>query len=206
QIMYFDVYGTLIDNESGIFDALQPLLAQAPRRLQRREALTFYFESETEVKQCMPTAPYPQILARAHSDMATRLGLVATEEQSSLFASSIATWPLFNGALWCLQTLNPWIPILVALCDVDHESLRVTSAFTALAPYFAEVFTWDASHAYRPDRTAFDPPFRYHDALGVPREQRCLISNSVLRDLEPAHELDFPAIWMRYPESLAGTV
>ncbi|KAJ6617705.1 hypothetical protein B0H10DRAFT_2434330 [Mycena sp. CBHHK59/15] len=63
QVLYFDVYGALIDNESGIFDALKPLLAQSPYRFNRWEALSFYFESEVEVKRRTPSAPYSQILA-----------------------------------------------------------------------------------------------------------------------------------------------
>jgi FMN phosphatase YigB (HAD superfamily) len=42
--------------------------------------------------------------------------------------------------------------------------------------------------------------------LGVRRERRCLVSNSLLRDLEPARQLGVPTIWMRHPKSLAGDV
>ncbi|KAJ6595018.1 HAD-like domain-containing protein [Mycena vulgaris] len=206
QIMYFDIYGTLIDNESGIFDALQPLLVRCPHRFERREALTFYFESEIEMKQRMPAAPYSEILTQAYTDMASRLGHPTTEDEASSFASSIFEWPLFDGAVWCLQILKPWIPVLVGLFDVDFETVLKTPSFATLAPLFAEIFTRDASHAYRPDPMAFEPPFKYHDDLGIRREQRCLVSNGLLRDLEPAREQGIPAIWMCFPESLAGRV
>ncbi|KAJ7463648.1 HAD-like domain-containing protein, partial [Mycena latifolia] len=206
QIIYLDVYGTLIDSESGIFDALQPLLSRSLRRLERREALTLYFESEIDAKQRLPSATYPQILTHAHEDMAARLGLAAAPAEAASFASSLASWALIDGAAWCLNTLRHYIPFLklVALCDVPHETLRDASAFATLAPYFAEVFTWDAARAYRPDANAFNPVLQYHDAMGIPREQRCFLSNSLLRDLEPAVELGIPTVWMRFPASLAG--
>ncbi|KAJ7799981.1 hypothetical protein B0H14DRAFT_1698907 [Mycena olivaceomarginata] len=181
--------------ESGIFDALQPLLARSLHRLNRREALAFYFESEIAAKKRNPAAPYSEILAQAHAEMTIRLGLPVVEDAASLFASSISTWPLYDGAVWCLQNLKPRICHLVALSDATHDILCQSSSFSALAPYFSEVFTSDGSHAYRPDSAAFDLPLKYwHDALGIPRQQRCLVSNSLLRDLEPARQLGVPAI------------
>jgi len=154
----------------------------------------------------MPAALHSQILAQAYNGMAIRLGLAPSEEESTVFASSLYTWPLFDDAVRCLQDLKPRIPVLVGLFDVDHVTLLQTPSFSILAPYFAEVFTWDASHKYRPDFAAFHPPFVYHDDLGVARADRCLVSNSVFRDLEPAGELKIPAIWMRYPSSVAGNL
>ncbi|KAJ6617690.1 HAD-like domain-containing protein, partial [Mycena sp. CBHHK59/15] len=204
QVLYFDVYGALIDNESGIFDALKPLLAQSPYRFNRWEALSFYFESEVEVKRRTPSAPYSQILADSYADMALRLGLSLSVGESAVFAASSTNWPLLDGAVWCLQTLHPWIPALVGILDVDEDTARRSAAFAALAPYLAQIFTWDAGHAYKPDLAAFHAPLSYYDAHGVPRAHRCLVSNGLLRDLEPARELGLPAAWLRLPGSLAA--
>ncbi|KAJ7723005.1 HAD-like domain-containing protein [Mycena maculata] len=204
QVVYFDIYGTLIDNETGIFEALEPLLAQCPHRFTRREALTFYFESEIEVKKRLPTSPYSEVLALSHEDMAMRLGLSSSTTQSSAFAASIFDWPLFDDAIQSLQALRPWIPAIVAVVDIDQETLCKTSSFPPLIPYFAGIYSWDASRTYRPDFEAFLPSVKYHDDMGVPRAQRCLVSNSVFRDLEPASELEIPTIWLRYPTSMGG--
>ncbi|KAJ7674351.1 hypothetical protein B0H17DRAFT_1208054 [Mycena rosella] len=131
-----------------------------------------------EAKQRIPQARYSQILAHAHADVATRLGLSVDERSSSLFAASLSSWPLFDDAVGCLRTLASVIPNMVGLCDVDNPH---APSFAALEPYFSE----------------------YHDALDVPREQRCIVSNGLLRDLEPSRELGVPAVWMRYPGSLA---
>ncbi|KAJ6617678.1 HAD-like domain-containing protein [Mycena sp. CBHHK59/15] len=204
QVLYFDIYGTLIDNESGIFDALEPLLALSPYRFDRREALTFYFESEVEAKRRTPSAPYSQILADAHDDMALRLGIALSDGESTLFATSAATWPLHDGAVWCLQTLRQWLPALVGILDVDETTARHSTAFAALAPYLTQIFAWDAACGYKPDFPAFFGSLAHHDAHGVPRAHRCLVSNGLLRDLEPAREFGLPAVWLRFPGSLAG--
>ncbi|KAJ7177440.1 HAD-like domain-containing protein [Mycena crocata] len=204
NVLYFDAHGTLIDNESGIFAALQPLLARCTRTFDRQEALGFYFESETEEKKRTPAAPYLDILAAAYNDMSARLGLRCADDETSSFVSSMFTWPLFDGALECVQRLHPRIPTLVALLDVDYATLLRTSAFQALEPCFDEMFTWDASKTYRPDPSAFSPPFAYHDGEGIDPAHRCLVSNSVFRDLEPARLQLIPAIWLRLPSTLAG--
>ncbi|KAK7054191.1 hypothetical protein R3P38DRAFT_2499909, partial [Favolaschia claudopus] len=194
------------DSECGIYEALQPLIAQCPYQFERWEALTFYFESEVAVKQRMPTAPYSKILAEAHDDMADRLGLVAADDLSLTFASSIANWPILNEALPCLSSLAALVPFLVALPDIDKETLNKSAAFAMIAPYFCRVYTWDGSHVYKPEVAAFQLPLKFYKDTGIPLEQQCLVSNSVFRDLEPARELGLPAIWIRYPQSLAGNI
>jgi hypothetical protein len=42
--------------------------------------------------------------------------------------------------------------------------------------------------------------------LGIPREHTCVVSGSLLMDLEPAKELGVPEVWMQYPQSLAENV
>ncbi|KAJ7181859.1 hypothetical protein C8R46DRAFT_1027655 [Mycena filopes] len=42
-----------------------------------------------------------------------------------------------------------------------------------------EVWPWDLYHAYRPDQYTLDPAVVYHDGMGVPRPQRCLVSNAL---------------------------
>ncbi|KAJ6617704.1 hypothetical protein B0H10DRAFT_1299326 [Mycena sp. CBHHK59/15] len=136
--------------------------------------------------------------------MALRLGLSLSVGESAVFAASSTNWPLLDGAVWCLQTLHPWIPALVGILDVDEDTARRSAAFAALAPYLAQIFTWDAGHAYKPDLAAFHGPLAYYDAHGVPRAHRCLVSNGLLCDLEPARELGLPAAWLRLPGSLAA--
>ncbi|KAJ7154348.1 hypothetical protein C8R43DRAFT_1000910 [Mycena crocata] len=204
QIIYFDIYGTLIDKETGIYNAIQPLFARSSHRFERPEALSFYLESEIDIKRCTPAAPYSEILAIAYHDVATRLNLTATTKESLRFASSILHWPLFDDVLPGLRSLKPRIPILVALADIDHENLCKTSSFLLVAGYFTEVHTWDACRAYRPDPGTLTPSFIHHDETGVPRSRRCLVSNSLVRDIEPACWLNVPGIWMRYPTSMAA--
>ncbi|KAJ7621762.1 HAD-like domain-containing protein, partial [Mycena polygramma] len=206
RVIYFEMYGTLIDKESGIFAALQPLLKRSPHNFDRQEALSFYYESEAEVKRRTPGIRYGQILADAYDDVALRLGMTPLDSmESSGFAQSIKHWPLLPAADWCLSSLKRIPSIsLVATADVDHDCLTQSAAFAVLAPFFEAVFTWDECKAYKPDPAAFAAPLAHYDALGVPRAHSCLVSSSLFADLEPARELGLPALWMRVYGSLAA--
>ncbi|KAJ7135193.1 hypothetical protein C8R43DRAFT_1021321 [Mycena crocata] len=138
--------------------------------------------------------------------MSTRLGLTPSPAEAVSFASSIAHWPLIDDAVEVLQILRSRIPALVALADADHSTLLKSTAFSFLAPYFTEVFTWDASHTYRPFFNAFNPAFLFHDNMGVLRRRRLFVSSKLICDLEPAAELQVPVVWMRYPASLASNL
>ncbi|KAJ7630108.1 HAD-like domain-containing protein [Mycena polygramma] len=194
RVIYFDVYDTLIDRETGIFSALQPLLNQSRYAFTRHEALSFYFESEMEMKERTPRAPYAQILADTYRDVALRLGIAPVSATDvSLFARSADNWPCIPDAEWLLSIWH-------------HEFLLRTPAFASLAPFFDTLFTWDACHAYKPDPSVFYAPLRLYDAHGVPRAHSVLVSGSILRDLEPARELGLPAVWIQTPGSLAANL
>ncbi|KAJ6554466.1 HAD-like domain-containing protein [Mycena capillaripes] len=204
RVIYFDVYDTLIDRETGIFTVLRPLLNRSSYGFSRDEALSFYFESEMEMKRRRPDAPYAEILANTYEDVALRLGIKFDATDALLFTKSVQDWPCIPDASQLLYNLarNPRLSI-VAISDVDHDFLLQTRAFASLAAFYEAVFTWDVCHAYKPDLAVFDAPLRYYDAQGVPRAHSYLVSGSLLGDLEPAREVGVPAVWMRYPGSLA---
>ncbi|HEY5739046.1 MAG TPA: haloacid dehalogenase, partial [Gammaproteobacteria bacterium] len=55
KMLSFDTYGTLIDWESGIYAALQPLLDKVPIKLERNEVLELFAEYELAQQRATPT-------------------------------------------------------------------------------------------------------------------------------------------------------
>ncbi|KAJ7155593.1 HAD-like domain-containing protein [Mycena filopes] len=191
QVTYFDLYGTLIDKETGVFNALKPLLHRSVHRFDRNEALSFYLETELEARKHAPAAPYTEILAATYNDIALRLGMEPAAGESAAFAASLKHWPLTHDAEWCLATLRRFPSLaLVAIADVDEEALHRTSAAAALLPYFHAVFTTSGP-------AVLEAPLAHYDALGVPRDRSCLVTSSILAGLEPARMLGLPTIWLR---------
>ena len=61
----FDVYGTLIDWETGIASVLAPWAREAGLDLTDEEMLTAYADNEVRAERENPTALYPAILAES---------------------------------------------------------------------------------------------------------------------------------------------
>ncbi|KAJ7225693.1 hypothetical protein GGX14DRAFT_556452 [Mycena pura] len=60
------------------------------RHFDRNEVVSFYLESECEVKKRTTGVPYADIMANTYDDIALRLGIEPTRIDSLLFGKSIA--------------------------------------------------------------------------------------------------------------------
>ncbi len=67
----FDCYGTLIDWESGIWRAFQPLLVENPHlQIDQNQLLTDFAAFENEIQSNHPGMPYPEVLKSIHNRFA----------------------------------------------------------------------------------------------------------------------------------------
>ena len=79
SVLTFDCYGTLIDWETGIWDAFQPLLKENPPTGLTRNALIAAFNNlEAEQQAATPTMTYPTVLEHVHRALAENLTLVTS--------------------------------------------------------------------------------------------------------------------------------
>jgi hypothetical protein len=81
RLLSFDVYGTLVDWESGILSALQPALEKANVKHTPEHILSVYQALESEQQKITPDMPYSQLLATIYPLLAKNLNLpIASEE------------------------------------------------------------------------------------------------------------------------------
>ncbi|KAG5336900.1 hypothetical protein C0989_011583 [Termitomyces sp. Mn162] len=82
RYMIFDVYGTLADWESGLYNALQPLLSgfSSASKWSRDDAIRTFLSVEGDIQAQHPTMLYSDLLAKAHELLEARL--VAAENGS----------------------------------------------------------------------------------------------------------------------------
>ncbi len=105
--IFFDIYGTLIDWESGIYPQLlsltQKLPAEDPRREDtpetRKILLRMYTANEKVVEHENPTLAYPKILEAVYNRIAAELSVQPAGENRIAFGQSIGEWPAFP-TLW----------------------------------------------------------------------------------------------------------
>jgi 2-haloacid dehalogenase len=91
----FDCYGTLIDWEQGILNALQPVLAPRAIDSDEDELLALYARHEAAL-EAGAYQPYRDVLAGSLRGLCAELGFEASEDEAARFAAAIGKWPAFG--------------------------------------------------------------------------------------------------------------
>ncbi len=154
KVLTFDCYGTLIDWESGIWDALQPLLmANGCSAVHRAEALALFARLETAQERESPTMRYPDLIARVHAGMARELALETTADMDRAFGASLPHWPAFPDTADALRFLKSRFK-LVILSNVNREGFAASNRKLGVA--FDAIYTAEDIGSYKPSPRNFE--------------------------------------------------
>ena len=195
RVLTFDCYGTLIDWERGIWDALQPLVMRNPgSRLTRDHALRAFAQCESLQEQVTPGLPYPELLARVHARVAERFGLETDEKLDAAFGASLPHWPAFPDTADALRILKQHFK-LVILSNVHREGISASNR--KLGVEFDAIYTAEDIGSYKPADANFeyllahlksdlslDPPAVLHTA------------QSLYHDHAPARKFGLATAWI----------
>lgn len=154
RVLTFDCYGTLIDWESGIWDALQPLLmANGCTRLNRARTLSAFARLETQQQATTPGMLYPRLLSTVHARLAEEHELKTTPEMDACFGASVPMWPAFPDTADALRELKTRFK-LVILSNVDRDGFAASNR--KLGVSFDAVYTAEDIGSYKPARRNFE--------------------------------------------------
>ena len=193
--MTFDCYGTLIDWESGIWQALQPLLGRnGALDLSRSLALEVFALSESQREAASPEQPYPEVLAAVHRDLAEHLQLETDPELDRSFGESVPLWPAFADSAAALRDLGSRYR-LVILSNVDRAGFAASNV--RLEADFDAVYTAEDIGSYKPDPRNFQYLLDHLQAdLGVGPENVLHVAQSLYHDHVPAQRLGLATAWI----------
>ena len=150
----FDCYGTLIDWESGIWDALQPLIANAQRSdITRNKALEAFATFETKQELDTPDMLYPNLLTHVHTAIANHFEINTTAELDEAFGHSVPHWPAFPDSADALRLLKRHFK-LVILSNVNRAGFAASNK--KLGIEFDAIYTAEDVGSYKPDAKNFD--------------------------------------------------
>ena len=153
EILSFDCYGTLIDWETGIREALQPVLKSGPApAVEREQALRAFAAHESRVEREQPGLLYPDVLAQVHANIAAEFGLRSSAELDHDFGRSVPRWPPFPDSAAALRSLQENYK-LVILSNVDRASFAATQR--RLGIEFDAVYTAQDIGSYKPSLANF---------------------------------------------------
>ena len=193
RVLSFDCYGTLIDWETGIWNALQPLLADQHLRITREDALAAFGKVEPEVEHAMPHLLYREILERVHGELARLWHLSSSPDMDKQFGESIGNWPAFADTPAALKYLKQHFK-LVILSNVDRRSFINTNA--RLGVEFDAICTAEDIGSYKPDHRNFAYLLDQVRALGNAPAHLLHVAQSLFHDIEPAEALGIHRCWI----------
>jgi len=193
SVLTFDCYGTLIDWESGIINALEPLLAQAKGRIGREQALEAFARLESAQEAATPDMLYPDVLATVHRQLASEWGLQASEADHIAFGRSVGDWPAFPDSAEALAYLKKHYK-LVILSNVDHGSFARSNE--RLGVEFDHVFTAQDIGSYKPDPRNFAYLLDRLADLGTEKREILHVAQSLFHDHVPAQAAGLTTAWI----------
>jgi 2-haloalkanoic acid dehalogenase type II len=201
KVLSFDCYGTLIDWESGIHAALQPLLGRLGQALPREAVLEIFAHHESAQEAATPAMRYSELLAVVHAALARHWGVAPDPAEDRRFGASVPDWPAFPDSADALRYLRQHYR-LVILSNVDRESFAGSAA--RLGVRFDDVFTAENIGSYKPDPRNFAYMLEHLGAAGIERGQILHTAQSLFHDHGPANAAGLASAWIDRRQDAAG--
>lgn len=199
-VLTFDCYGTLIDWESGIWDALQPLVmrsgggARQGAEATRAEALGAFARFESRHERDNPGLRYPELLARVHRSIAESLGLETDATLDEAFGASVPLWPAFPDTADALRALKRRYRLAV-LSNVHRDGFAASNR--KLGVEFDAVYTAEDVGSYKPDDANFEYLLAHLKSdLGMDRSEVLHTAQSLRHDHAPANRFGLANAWI----------
>jgi 2-haloacid dehalogenase len=182
----FDCYGTLIDWERGIQDALIELWPDAdPEQL-----LSRYHDIEPKVQEGS-SRPYREVMAETLRRIASEEGLALPAGEEGKLAASLPSWPPFPEVKSALSDLRSRGWKMAILSNTDPDLLQASVALIGV-PVDLRVTATEAG-SYKPAPGHWE---RFFEASGADRDRHVHVGASLFHDIEPAAELGLRTVWI----------
>jgi 2-haloacid dehalogenase len=197
-VLTFDCYGTLIDWETGIWEALQPLLAHHRIDMTIDQALELYGELETEVERG-EYYDYKTVLSMVLERFGARGGFRPTHTELQRFSASVKDWPAFPDSAGALQALKKKYKLAI-ISNIDNDLF--TFSAQRLQVEFDWVITAQHARSYKPSWHNFHLAF---ERIGLPQTKILHVAQSLFHDIVPAKALGVSTVWVNRRHNKVGS-
>ncbi len=193
ETLTFDVYGTLIDWESGMIAGLRPLTGRLDKPLSRNDILQAHAYHESTAQAQTPHMRYDRLLAVVYKRLAEEWCVPATWDEARAYGRSIREWPAFSDTVEALQYLKQHYK-LVVLSNVDNDSFAYSNK--KLGVTFDAVYTAEDMGSYKPSPRNFDYMLTQLARRGIPKEKILHTAESLFHDHQPAKQFGLANCWI----------
>ena len=199
QWLSFDCYGTLIDWETGIAQAVASVFNSHGVDKTQAEILALFADSEPKVQTSGEFLGYRRVLAGVMEMMASQVGLTLYSSESDSLADSLHRWPVFPDATDSLKRLESRYRLAI-ISNVDDDLFSRSAQ--ALGVKFDEVVISQQARSYKPDLQIFHLA---RERMGVENANWLHIGESLYHDIGPANLLGVDSVWVKRQDRGGGT-
>jgi 2-haloacid dehalogenase len=194
----FDVYGTLIDWEKGVYDAFRKEAAKDGFTIEKPEdIIPLFHQAEREI-QSGSYELYAEVLRRVAVRIAKEIGWPLEPSRSGFLPDSVQRWPAFKETNAQLTKLSKKYQIGL-ISNIDDKLLGATRRH--FRADFDLVVTAQQVRSYKPDPAHFKECQR---RIGG-KSGWIHVATSLYTDVQPCMKLKIPVIWInRKKETIEG--
>jgi 2-haloalkanoic acid dehalogenase type II len=203
KALSFDVYGTLIDWESGMVEGLKPLTTRIADELSRDDILEAHARHESFQQGYTPAKRYQDLLPVVYRRLAEEWGVSVSRDECLAYGQSVRNWPAFADSAGALQYLKKHFK-LVVLSNIDNDSFQYSNQ--KLRVEFDAIYTAEDIGSYKPDSRNFDYMLDKLESIGITRGQVLHTAESMFHDHQPANHFGLTSchIYRRHSEKGFG--
>jgi 2-haloacid dehalogenase len=189
KFVTFDCYGTLIDWETGVYDAFQKEADKDGFTIDRDVLIPRFIEIQAEIQRGSYEL-YAEVLRRTAVRVAEELEWDLEPVRSNFLPNSVPAWPPFRETNAQLDRLAKKYEIGV-LSNIDDKLLGATRRHFRVD--FDLVVTAQQVRSYKPDPAHFKECARRIDKA---KKNWVHIGSGYETDVEPALKQRVPVIWV----------
>jgi 2-haloacid dehalogenase len=189
RCLTFDCYGTLIDWETGILNALNTAFAAHDRNIPAQPLLGAYADIEPQIQNDGYMC-YREVLAEVMRRLGERFNTVFTTDEIASLAESIRDWQPYPDTVIALTRLKSRYKLAI-ISNIDDD-LFAHSAKKLEVP-FNQVITAQQVGAYKPSLRNFEVALQ---RIGLPKENILHVAESTHHDIAPANILGIHSVWV----------
>ena len=191
----FDVYGTLIDWEDGIFDAFSKEADRDGFTIERDQLIPLFMETEKEIEGGSYEL-YAEVLRRTAVRLSRELEWPLEPSRSGFLPDSVQRWRPFRETNPTLEKLKKKFQIGL-ISNIDDKLLGQTRRHMPVD--FDLVVTAQQVRSYKPDPAHFTEAER---RIGG-KKGWVHVAQSYYHDVEPLLKKRVPIVWVnRHKETL----
>jgi len=193
KALTFDVYGTLIDWETGMVTGLKPLTDKVSKTLTGDDILEAHAYYESTTQKWSPSKKYFELLPVVYRRLAEEWGVEVTWEECVAYGLSVRQWPAFDDSREALAYLKQHYKLIV-LTNTDNLSFSGSNA--RLGVHFDGVFTAEDIGSYKPADRNFDYMLETLERQGIQKHEILHTAESMFHDHGPANKHGLANCWI----------